>query len=361
MALFPAYSLYLSPYLPTKHNLQQFSNSDSRTAQELLMDAFVYRNFSTNAMHIPDNYRQLLNITLVSEEESLNTCKMYLEDGKGLLTIIQDVKEVSKNKDLIIQSLPPINTILSGLNATFYPYLDFLPLNIPLVQDAVGFIKDGDYSYSAVKNFTENHHVFTRDLLQITVAELPDVALDPLSLIDPSFKKDILDLQDSMKRNITNLSTELVQKSSTAYGRVYTIVRGFFINEDLSQFEEIPPEFVEMFTLLQQKVIYYKEMLVKLLDVLPQFVDCMSEQNVNQIQLLKGFVVSSYLNYYKIHYWYSSFVVLVIILILSLIVYMSIKGIKLMKETMVYAKSLLEAASEETIDAINDLHKAMNQ
>ena len=177
------------------------------------MDAFVYRNFSTNAMHIPDNYRQLLNITLLSEEESLNNCRVYLEDGRGLLTLIQDVKDVSKNKDLILQSLPPIGTILSGLNATFYPYLDFLPLNIPLVQDAVGFIKDGNYSYAAIKNFTEYHHVFTRDLLQLTVAELPDVATDPLSLIDPSFKKDMIDLRDSMRKNITSLSTELVQKS----------------------------------------------------------------------------------------------------------------------------------------------------
>ena len=223
------------------------------------MDAFVYRNFSTNAMHIPDNYRQLLNITLLSEEESLNNCRVYLEDGRGLLTLIQDVKDVSKNKDLILQSLPPIGTILSGLNATFYPYLDFLPLNIPLVQDAVGFIKDGNYSYAAIKNFTEYHHVFTRDLLQLTVAELPDVATDPLSLIDPSFKKDMIDLRDSMRKNITSLSTELVQKSSTAYGRVYDIVSGFFMNEDLSQFQEIPPEFLDMFSLLQQKVILSRD------------------------------------------------------------------------------------------------------
>ena len=325
------------------------------------MDAFVYRNFSTNAMHIPDNSRQLLNITLLSEEESLNNCRVYLEDGRGLLTLIQDVKDVSKNKDLILQSLPPIGTILSGLNATFYPYLDFLPLNIPLVQDAVGFIKDGNYSYAAIKNFTEYHHVFTRDLLQLTVAELPDVATDPLSLIDPSFKKDMIDLRDSMRKNITSLSTELVQKSSTAYGRVYDIVSGFFMNEDLSQFQEIPPEFLDMFSLLQQKVTYYREILVKLFDVLPQFMDCMSEQNVNQVNHLKGYVISSYLSYFKIHYWYTSFVVLVILIILSLIVYMSIKGIKLMKETMVYAKSLLQATSEETIDAINDLHKAMNK
>lgn len=323
------------------------------------MDAVVFRNFSTNAIHIPDSYRQLLNITLLSEEESLNNCRGYLEDGKGLFTLIQDFKDVSRNKEILLQSLPPLGTLLAGLNATFYPYLDFLPLNVPLVQDAVAFIKDGNYSYAAVRNFTEYHHVFTRDLLQLTVAEVLDIVMDPLSLIDPAFKQDVLDIRDSVRKNITDLGTELVQKSSTAYGRVFTILHGFVMNEDLNQFQEIPPEFVDMFSLLQKKFIYYKDILVKLRDLLPQFIECMGEQNLIQVNQLKGYVVSSYFDYYKIHYFYTAGVILVILLILSLIVYVSVKGVKLMKETMTYAKSLLEATSEETIDAINDLHHAM--
>ena len=65
-AAFPLYSLYLSPYLPTHRNLNTYSNTVNRTVQELVMDGLYYRNFSTNAMFIPDNYRQLLNATLVS-------------------------------------------------------------------------------------------------------------------------------------------------------------------------------------------------------------------------------------------------------------------------------------------------------
>ena len=56
---------------------------------------------------------------------------------------------------------------------------------------------------------------------------------------------------------------------------------------------------------------------------------------------------------------YSGLAVIVCLLILALTVYVIVKGVGLMKETLQYAKSLIEVSSEEMLDAMNDLGDAV--
>ena len=360
-AVFPIYSLYISPYLPTSHNLNQYSNTANHTMQELLTDSFVYNNFSTNAMHIPDNYRQLLNLTLTYGGYSVQSCHHYLEDGQGLFTLIDDFQSFTQNKDAILATLPPIQDILSGLNATFYPYLDYLPLEVRLVKDCVEFIKEGNYTYARIKEFTDSHHMLTRDPLQMTVAEVIEVVKhrDFLLLVDPAFKSDIIELRQALMKNITELGTDIMEKTTSVYGRGYQIVKAFFNNEDLNQFEEIPDEFKQMFTTLQEKIVYYTDICVKLYRVIPQFTTCVEEQTGVHATELKQYMITSYLSYYKIHYIFTILVILVVILILVAICYTIYKGFRMMKETMNYAKALVQAASMEVLDALDDLAEAI--
>ena len=357
-AAFPLYSLYLSPYLPTHRNLNTYSNTVNRTVQELVMDGLYYRNFSTNAMFIPDNYRQLLNATLVSGESSFANCKSFL-DTQDFWTIVHDVEGFSQHKDAIMATLPPASVILSGLNATFYPYLDYLPLHVRLVQDVVTFIKDGNYTYAGIKEFSDNHHIFTRDLLQLTVAEAIDVVRDPLSVVNTAFQNDLVSIYDAVMKNVTSLGTELVEKSSTAYNQGFAIVNGFIRGEDLHSFEEIPEEFVDVFSLLQEKFVYYRDMYLRLKNVFSEFMSCMMNQGDMRVGEVKQYMISTYLGYFKKHYLYSGLAVIVCLLILALTVYVIVKGVGLMKETLQYAKSLIEVSSEEMLDAMNDLGDAV--
>lgn len=362
-AIFPVYSLYLSPYLPTSHNLNQFSNTDNRTVNELITDSVYYGNFTTEAIHMPDNYRQLLNLTLTYGGRSVQSCHHYLEDGKGLFTLIDDFQSFVSNKDEILATLPPIQDILSGLNATFYPYLDYLPLEVRLVKDCVEFIKEGNYTYTRLKQFADTHHMLTRDPLQMTVAEVIDLVKNHnyLTLVDPAFKSDIIELRRALMKNITELGTDIVEKSTSVYGRGYQIVRAFINNEDLSQYEEIPDEFKSMFMVLQEKFVYYKDIMVKLYGVLPQFTSCMEEQTGIHANELKQYIITSYVSYYKIHYLFTILVIVVVILILVAICFVVYKGFRMMKETMEYAKALVQAASLEAMDALEELSEALNE
>lgn len=229
--VFPAYSLYLSPYLPTQRNLQAITNPLNRSSFEQLQDIFVNKNFSTNSMPIPDNYRHLLNVTIEQGEYVYSNCNAHLEDAKDVLILIQDLKSVVDNKDEITSSLPPVTTVLAGLNATFYPYLDYLPLHIPLVQDTVDFFKAGNYSYDSLHQFVRTHHILTRDVMDLRVSEVVDIVFDPLSLVDPQFIEDMKQIVDEVKRNATFVGTDLVMKSNVVVNRGSAIVSGFFNNE----------------------------------------------------------------------------------------------------------------------------------
>lgn len=351
---FPVYSLYVSPYLPTNHNLNTYNNVESHSFSQLINDAYIYGNFTTDAMRIPDNYRYLLNVSIVEGMDMYSQCNVHIQDGKGLLTILQDIEYLMDNREEVMKTLPPISDILSGLNATFYPYLEYLPVQVPLVRDVVGFFREGNFTYTALKLFTDNHHIFTRDLLQLRIIEIPDVIANPMSLINLDFKNDLMMIGQELSRNVTDVGKDIAKKSSDVFNRVRAIVIGFFKNEDLTQFTEIPPEFVEMFSVLQNKVSYYFSILVKVKMMLPGFLSCMTDQSLVAVNKLKVYMTDSYFSYFKIHYIYTIMVVVIIVsLIVGLVLY-CIRGWKLAKETMNYAKSLITAASVETIDAIND-------
>ena len=147
--IYPMYSLYVGPYLPTKTNMHTYSNTQNHTISQLMEDAYAYHNFTTNAMYIPDIYRQLLNVSLTEGIEMYSQCNAHIQDTKGLLTILQDVRNLVENRQEVIKTLPPVSDILSGVNATFYPYIDYLPIQVPLVKDVVAFFKEGNFSYSA--------------------------------------------------------------------------------------------------------------------------------------------------------------------------------------------------------------------
>lgn len=286
-------------------------------------------------------------------------CNVHIQDGKALFTILQDIENLMENRDEVIQTLPPISDILSGLNATFYPYLAYMPSNVPLVKDAIDFFNTGNYSYAALEHFTDVHHIFTRDPLQIRIIEIPDVLADPLSLINLDFRTDIMMIVQEITKNVTDVSLDIAKKSTDMYNRLYAIASGFFKNEDLSQFAEIPLEFVEMFTVLQSKITYYYDILMKVKSVLPDFLMCMRDQSVLTVNKLKNYMTSSYFAYFRIHFVYTIAVIVVIIGLIVGFVFFLIRGYKLAKETMNYAKSLITAASVETIDAINDFGRTV--
>ena len=352
--VYPMYSLYVGPYLPTKANMHTYSNVQNHTISQLMEDAYVYHNFTTNAMYIPDNYRQLLNISLTEGIEMYSQCNVHIQDAKGLVTILQDVQNLVENRQEVIKTLPPISDILSGLNATFYPYIDYLPIQVPLVKDVVSFFKEGNFSYSALKAFTDVHHIFTRDPLQIRIIEIPDVISDPMSLINTDFRNDIIMISKGVSQNVTDVSKDLVKKTSDVYTRIQIIVKGFFTGEDLHQYPEIPEEFVAMFTILQSKVVYYYDLLMKLKSLLPDFLMCMGDHSLQTIDKMKKYMVGSYFDYFRIHFIYTTVVIVLIVVLIVLFILFCLKGWKLAKETLNYAKSLITAASVETIDAIND-------
>lgn len=356
---FPIYALYVGPYLPTQHNLNTYSNTADRTFVQLLQDSYLYNNFTTDALHMPDNYRTLLNYTIVEGVGMYSQCNVHIQDGKALFTILQDIENLMDNREEVMKTLPPIADILSGLNATFYPYLAYMPSEVPLVRDLIEFFNTGDYSYAALEHFTAIHHIFTRDPLQIRIIEIPDVLADPMSLINLDFKNDILSIVHEMTKNVTDVSMDLVKKSSDMYNRVYLIVTGFFNNEDLAQFTEIPAEFLEIFSILQSKVVYYAEILMKVKSVLPDFLICMKDQSVLTLNKLSSYMTHSYFAYFKIHIIYTVAVILLVIGLIVGFVLFIIRGWKLAKETMNYAKSLITAASVETIDAINDFGRTV--
>ena len=356
---FPVYALYIGPYLPTNHNLNSYSNTENRSFSQLLQDGYMYNNFTTDALHIPDNYRNLLNITLVEGMGMYSQCNVHIQDGKGLFTIMQDIENLLENRDEVMKTLPPISDILSGLNATFYPYLEYMPSHVPLVQDLISFFKTGDYSYSALEQFTTIHKVFVRDPLQLRIIEIPDVLADPMCLINLDFKNDIIAIMNEVTKNVTDVGMDLVKKSSDVYNRGYSILAAFFKNEDLHQFSEIPVEFVEMFSILQSKLSYYYTILLKVKSVLPDFLICMSHQGEIALNKLKVYMTESYFAYFKIHMIYTIAVIVVILCLIAVLVFYIIKGWKLAKETMNYAKSIITAASLETVDAINDFGHAI--
>ena len=334
--VFPAYSLYLSPYLPTQRNLQAITNPLNRSSFEQLQDIFVNKNFSTNSMPIPDNYRHLLNVTIEQGEYVYFNCNAHLEDAKDVLILIQDLKSVVDNKDEITSSLPPVTTVLAGLNATFYPYLDYLPLHIPLVQDTVDFFKAGNYSYDSLHQFVRTHHILTRDVMDLRVSEVVDIVFDPLSLVDPQFIEDMKQIVDEVKRNATFVGTDLVMKSNVVVNRGSAIVSGFFNNEDLGQFEEIPSEFLSTFSLLQSKYAEYRSILARAAATLPSFVQCLQGEGQKTVGQLKEFVISNYFSYFKVHFFYTLM-------------------------TLEYAKSLLTETSVETMNAINEFGSAVKE
>lgn len=360
-ALFPVYSLYLAPYLPTQKNLHTVTNTLSRTSFEQLQDIFVNKNFSTNSLALPDNYRMLLNVTIEHGESMYKNCNSYLEDGKDVLLLIQDVKNLTQNKDTLLASLPPVDTVLSGLNATFYPYVDYLPLQIPLVSDVVAFFKEGNYTYASLRQFVVSHHILTRDVMDLKVNEVIDIALDPLSILDPAFVDTVKTIAIEAKRNATEVGTDLQAKGSEAYTRGTAIVSGFLNNEDLGQFAEIPSEFVPSFSFIQKKYVMYKSILAKAVATLPSFVSCIQQEGEKQVGVLKRFVVSEYLAYFKVHFLYTLMVVLVVVALVVLLVLLCMQGWKLAQETLAYAKSLLKETSLETVNAINEFGHAVQQ
>ena len=80
---------------------------------------------------------------------------------------------------------------------------------------------------------------------------------------------------------------------------------------------------------------------------------------MEQLQVLKGFVVRNYLGYFKRHFLYTLLVVVVELLLIGLLVWMIVVGVRLAKETLAYAKSLLVQTSMNTVNAINQLGKAV--
>ena len=359
--VFPAYSLYLSPYLPTQRNLQAITNPLNRSSFEQLQDIFVNKNFSTNSMPIPDNYRHLLNVTIEQGEYVYSNCNAHLEDAKDVLILIQDLKSVVDNKDEITSSLPPVTTVLAGLNATFYPYLDYLPLHIPLVQDTVDFFKAGNYSYDSLHQFVRTHHILTRDVMDLRVSEVVNIVFDPLSLVDPRFIEDMKQIVDEVKRNATFVGTDLVMKSNVVVNRGSAIVSGFFNNEDLGQFEEIPSEFLFTFSLLQSKYAEYRSILTRAAATLPSFVQCLQGEGKKTVGQLKEFVISNYFGYFRVHFFYTLMVLAVVGALIAGLVFLCIQGWRLAKETLEYAKSLLTETSVETMNAINEFGNAVKE
>ena len=116
---------------------------------------------------------------------------------------------------------------------------------------------------------------------------------------------------------------------------------------------------MDVFSLLQEKFVYYRDMYLRLKNVFPEFMSCMMNQGDMRVGELKQYMISTYLGYFKKHYLYSGLAVIVCLLILALTVYVIVKGVGLMKETLQYAKSLIEVSSEEMLDAMNDLGDAV--
>ena len=136
---------------------------------------------------------------------------------------------------------------------------------------------------------------------------------------------------------------------------------GFLNNEDLGQFAEIPSEFVPSFSFIQKKYVMYKSILAKAVATLPSFVSCIQQEGEKQVGVLKRFVVSEYLAYFKVHFLYTLMVVLVVVALVVLLVLMCMQGWKLAQETLAYAKSLLKETSLETVNAINEFGHAVQQ
>ena len=359
--VFPAYSLYVSPYLPTQQNLNNYQNTDSRSFMELSQDLFLHRNFSTDSIPLPYNYARLLNITIEHGMASISNCSDILEEGKDFLTLINDVKSLSENKDAFLASFPSVDTILSGLNATFSPYYDYLPLQVPLVQSVVTFLREGNYTLPALKQFVDDHYIFASDVMQLRIVDIVDIVLDPLSLFNATFIEDVKALSTGFAQNVTDVGTSLYQQSSEMYNRTFTIVTGFINNEDLEQYSEIPTEYIDMFEMLQSKFVYYQNRVKHLVDVVPQFGSCMSKQGAEQTQYLKSYLIANYIGYFKKHYFYTILVIVCELLLIALFVWMIVKGISLAKETLAYAKSLLVDASVNTINTINDFGRAVKE
>lgn len=358
---FPVYSLYLSPYLPTQRNLHAITNPLNRSSFEQIQDIFVNKNFSTNSIPIPDNYRFLLNITIEQGESMYSNCNSHLEDAKDVFILIQDIKSLVDNKDELTSSLPPVTTVLSGLNATFYPYIDYLPLHIPIVRDTVDFFKAGNYSYNALHQFILTHHILTRDVMDLRVSEVVDIVFDPLSLVDTQFMEDMKQIVDEVKRNATLVGTDLVMKSNVVMNRGSVIVNGFFNNENLGQFEEIPSEFLPTFSLLQSKYVEYRTILTRAATTLPSFAQCLQSEGQKTMGQLKQFMISNYCGYFKKHFLYTLMVLVVVGALIAGLVLLCIKGWHLAKETLEYAKSLLTETSVDTMNAINEFGNAVKE
>ena len=357
--IFPAYSLYVSPYLPTSTNLNSFASNNSRSFTELGQDLFVYKNFSTNAVHLPKNYLSLLNVTIEHGLSSFAECSDILEEGRELLFFIDDLRNLSDAKQSVLSSFPSIDTILSGINVTFSPYYDYLPTQVPLVQSVITFFKAGNYSFAAIKQFTDEQHVFAQDPMELRISDFMELALNPLALFNESFLQDVKLLSSGVVQNVTDVTSDFYEKSSSLYQRLHTLTAAFFNGGDLSGFEEIPAEYLEMFKLLQSKYLFYVDRVTRFVQIVPQFMNCMAEQSVEQLQVLKGFVVRNYLGYFKRHFLYTLLVVVVELLLIGLLVWMIVVGVRLAKETLAYAKSLLVQTSMNTVNAINQLGKAV--
>ena len=359
--IFPAYSLYVSPYLPTAANLNSFESNNSRSFTELGQDIFVHKNFSTSAIHLPRNYLSLLNITIEHGLSSFAECSDILEEGRDLLSFIDDMKSLSDAKDSVLSSFPSIDTVLSGINVTFSPYYEYLPTQVPLVRSLTTFFKAGNYSLAAIKQLTDEQHVFAQDPMELRLSDIMELALDPLSLFNESFLQDIKLLSSGVAQNVTDVTSDFYEKSSTMYKRLHTLTTAFCNGDDLSGFEEIPAEYMEMFMLLQSKYLFYVDRVTRFLQIVPQFTSCMAKQSTEQLQSLKGFVVKNYVGYFRKHYFYTLLVVVVELLLIGLMVWMIVVGLRLAKETLAYAKSLIVHTSLNTMDAINRLGQAVEK
>ena len=359
--VFPAYSLYVSPYLPTSTNLNSFASNHSRSFTELGQDLFVYKNFSTSAVHLPKNYLSLLNITIEHGLASFAECSDILEEGRDLLSFIDDVKSLSDAKESVLSSFPSIDAILSGLNVTFSPYYDYLPTQVPLVQSAITFFKAGNYSLAAIKQFTDEQHVFAQDPMELRISDFMELALNPLSLFNESFLQDVKLLSSGVAQNVTDVTSDFYEKSSLMYRRLHALAVAFGSGGDLGEFEEIPAEYLDMFKLLQSKYLFYVDRITRFVQIVPQFANCMAQQSMAQLQTLKGFMVRNYVGYFKRHYFYSLLIVAVELLLLGLLVWLIVVGVRLAKQTLAYAKSLLVHTSMNTVNAINQLGKAVKE
>ena len=80
----------------------------------------------------------------------------------------------------------------------------------------------------------------------------------------------------------------------------------------------------------------------------------MGDHSLQTIDKMKKYMVGSYFDYFRIHFIYTTVVIVLIVVLIVLFILFCLKGWKLAKETLNYAKSLITAASVETIDAIND-------